>query len=115
MQGLSEKDRAMMGIKSPESEGGPKMEAVKQEAEQAMVSAFGSVESARKYAKMELTSQIQNPNPDAGMEEGLADKIRIARNLTYVYEGGDGNQSSVEQTLMSTKTSAGFAKLSRRN
>jgi hypothetical protein len=125
MGGLSEKDKAMMGLdQKAETSNSEQMSALRQEAEQAMIAAFGSKEEAQRYAAMELTQQVLHPNPDAGIEEGLADKIGIARNFTGALEllenadhptEGSRFLDRARSSLDSAKTSQAFARLSKRN
>ena len=57
------------------------------EVEQTLIDTYGSVEEGERYANMELTENIMHPNPDAGIEENLADKIAYARGYVSVMKG----------------------------
>lgn len=73
----------------------------------ALIEAYGSVEEAERYAKMNLTERILRANPrsdlDMGIEENLADKIHYARNYLGVLDDGNQAKSILESDHVGAK------------
>ncbi len=65
------------------------LDEIKKECEETLVETYGSIERAQKYANIEKTQNIMHPNPNAGMEENLHDKIVYARGYLSIMQSAD--------------------------